>query len=189
MPITHTLTLTNFQYAGEARYRLEAQGTQSSVEQDIALTITCSQDWLGPITGFAACPQQPAIAVFAVWQPFEGGVMLWFSDTREIWVMTNHDHQVQVFADTFNEGDPNPADDAPAERFTPQRGFGKVWAMLGGAASPLGWAYAAETGFDSARQAAGSRSYTTYIQGPGTTVYATTIIPQLEIGLWTQVTE
>jgi hypothetical protein len=187
LPLEHSLTLTGFQYAGEARYRLEARGTQSTVHEDITFTITCSQAWLGPITGFATCPQEPALAVFAVWQPFEGGVMLWFSDSREIWVMTNTDNRVQVFTDTYVDGDPDPADDAPENRFTPERGFGKVWESLGGGASPLGWAYAPETGFDSARQVAGSRAYTTYIQGPGATVYAVTIIPQLEIGLWTQV--
>ena len=186
-PLSNSLTLTDFRYAGEARYRLEAQGTHNAVHQDITLEITCSQRWLGPMTGSTACPQEPPLAVFAVWQPFEGGVMLWFSDSREIWVMINSDHRVQVFADTYGDGEPNPSDEAPADRFTPERGFGKVWAMLGGAASPLGWAYAPETGFDSARQAAGSRAYTTYIQGPGATVYAVTIIPQLEIGLWTQV--
>lgn len=187
LPLAHSVTLTNFQYAGEVRYRLEAQGTQSAVHEDITFDVTCSQTWLGPMTGFDACPQEPPRAVFAAWQPFEGGVMLWFSDTHEIWAMTNADHRVQVFADTYVNGEPNPPDDAPQDRFTPKRGFGKVWQTLGGPGSPLGWAYAPETGFDSARQAAGSRSYTTFIQGPGATVYAVTIIPQLEIGLWTQV--
>src|SRR5690606_27397003 len=113
--------------------------------------------------------------------PFEGGVMLWFSDTQQIWVMTNSDHRVQVFEDTYIEGEPNPTGNAPDERYTPERGFGKVWQGLGGPEkSTLGWALAPETGFDSARQSAGSRSYTTYIQGPGETIYAVTLIPQLE---------
>jgi hypothetical protein len=44
-----------------------------------------------------------------------------------------------------------------------------------------------EIGFDSARQPAGRTSYTTYIQGPGETVYAITEIPGMEMGYWAQV--
>lgn len=111
--------------------------------------------------------------------------MIWFSDTREIWVMTNADHRVQVFPDTYLEGEPSPDVEAPDNRFPAVRGFGRVWIAVGGPDGPLGWALAEETGFDSARQNAGSRSFTTYIQGPGETVYAVTLIPQLDIGLWT----
>jgi hypothetical protein len=181
------LTLSDFQYAGLKRFRLEVEGGGETVSQDITIEVTCSQPWLGSISGFSACPAEPARAVFAAWQPFAGGVMLWFSDTQEIWVLTNADHRVQVFADTFTEGEPDPAFAAPEDRYTPTRGFGKVWEVLGGPDSPLGWALAPETGFDSARQPAGTRSFTTYIQGPGATVYAVTRIPSLAVGLWTQV--
>ena len=187
-PLQHEIALSDFKYAGPVRYRLEVRGAGEIVTEDITLDVTCSQQWLGAMTGFEACPQEPPIAVFAAWQPFEGGVMLWFSDTQQIWVMTNSDHRVQVFEDTYVEGEPNPASDAPDERYTPERGFGKVWQGLGGPEGALGWALAPETGFDSARQSAGSRSYSGYIQGPGETVYAVTLIPQLEVGLWTEVT-
>ncbi len=187
VPASGEITISNYRYAGEKRYRLEVQAGNALITEDLTFTITCSQVWLGPLTGLVTCPAEPPRAVFAAWQPFEGGSVLWFSDTSEIWVLTNTDQRVQIFADTFVEGEANPEYAAPADRFTPERGFGKVWQILGGPDSPLGWALAAETGFDSARQAAGSRSYTTYIQGPGTTVYAITLIPQLEVGLWAQV--
>jgi hypothetical protein len=181
------LLVGGYRYAGIKRYRLEVEGSGETISQDLTFEVTCSQTWLGPFSGFASCPAEPAQAVFAAWQPFEGGVMLWFSDTSEIWVLTNVDQRVQIFADTYVEGDPNSDASAPDDRHTPERGFGKVWESLGGPDSALGWALSSETGFDSARQSAGSRSYTTYIQGPGTTVYAVTLIPQIEVGLWTQV--
>ncbi|HLV37357.1 MAG TPA: hypothetical protein VKY59_19720 [Spirillospora sp.] len=187
VPLTGEITISNFRYAGLKRFRLEVRGAGDTVTEDITIEVTCSQRWLGPVTGFSACPQSPPLAVFAAWQPFEGGIMLWFSDTREIWVMTNADHRVQVFPDTFVEGEPDPLITAPEDRYTPVRGFGRVWAALGGEDSPLGWALAEETGFDSARQPVGSRSYTTFIQGPGDTVYAVTLIPQIGVGLWTPV--
>lgn len=185
VPLTHTTEpIGGFQYAGPARFRLEVTGGPESITQDIVLTITCSQASLGPTNGFTACPQDPPAAVFAAWQPFEGGVMLWFFDTQEIWVMTNGDQQLDVFPDTFVEGMAPPPFEAPADRFVPERGFGRVWEALGGPDGPLGWALTQEIGFDSARQAASRRSFTTYIKGPGRTVYAVTQIPQLEIGLW-----
>lgn len=188
VPLRHTTTEAGgFQYAGPARFRLEVTSGLVTATQDITLTITCSQPPLGPSNGFTACPQDPPATVFAAWQPFEGGVMMWFFDTREIWVMTSADHRIQVFPDTFVEGMADPDFEAPVERFVPVRGFGRVWDELGGPESALGWALAPETGLDSARQAASRRSFTTYIKGPGDTVYAVTQIPQLGIGLWAQV--
>lgn len=187
MPLRGETTVSDFAYAGPHRFRLEVRGAGESVTEDLTVEITCSQQWLGPVTGFKACPHNPPLAVFAAWQPFEGGVMLWFSDTREIWVMTNDDHRVQVFPDTYLEGEPSPNLEAPEDRYPAVRGFGRVWIAVGGPDGPLGWALSEETGFDSARQSAGSRSFTTYIQGPGENVYAVTLIPQLNIGLWTTV--
>jgi hypothetical protein len=181
------ITLSDFAYAGLHRFRLEVRGAGESITEDVTVEITCSQQWLGDVTGFSACPQNPPLAVFAAWQPFEGGVLIWFSDTREIWVMTNEDHRVQVFPDTYLEGEPSPNLEAPEDRYPAVRGFGRVWIAAGGPEGLLGWALSEETGFDSARQSAGSRSFTTYIQGPGETVYAVTLIPQLNVGLWTTV--
>jgi hypothetical protein len=134
------------------------------------------------------CPEDPARTVTAVWQPFQGGVMMWFSDTHQIYVMTNADGRVSVFNDPYVEGMADPTAVAPEGLLTPTRGFGQIWQALGGAeGSGLGWAMTAETGFDSARQPAGRTSYTTYVQGPGATVYAITEVPGLEGGYWTQV--
>lgn len=188
LPVQGALTLNDFRYAGPARYRLEVLGGDESVTQDIVVNVTCSQAWLGGVTGNAACPDDPALATFGAWQPFEGGVMIYFGDTRQIYVMTNDDHRVQVFSDTFAEGMEEPEiSDIPDGRFAGRRGFGIVWRELGGPESPLGWALAEEIGFDSGRQAAGRISYTTYVQGPGATVYAVTLIPDSTVGFWTSV--
>ncbi|MAS36719.1 MAG: hypothetical protein CL610_22130 [Anaerolineaceae bacterium] len=188
-PLSGEITLGNFKYAGPQRFRLEVVGEsdEDTVTRHVTIEVTCSQEWLGAVTGYEACPQDPARVLFAAWQPFEGGVMIWFSDTEEIWVLTNEDQRVQVFPDTYNEGEPDPQFEAPENRFTPVRGFGRVWQALDGPDGPLGWALYDETGYDAARQPAGSRSYTTYIQGPGETVYAVTLIPQIDVRLWTQV--
>lgn len=188
LPLTGTLTVGDFSRAGTYALRLEVTGAEAAAAQDVTLEVICAQAWLGLVGASPRCPEDPARTVTAVWQPFEGGVMMWFSDTRQIYVLTNADGRIQIFNDTYVEGSPDPTATAPEGLLTPIRGFGLVWQTMGGAeASGLGWALASEIGFDSARQPAGRTSYTTYIQGPGDTVYAFTEIPGIERGFWAQV--
>lgn len=187
VPLAHSVNLHNFQYAGPMRYRLEVVDGEARDYRDIVFRVVCSQERLAPVSGFELCPDAPASPVFAAWQPFEGGMMLWFSDTRQIFVLFNDGQRVQVFADPYVTSQPEPTVTPPENRVAPMRGFGLVWRELGGPESELGWALDAEIGFDSARQVAGRQSYTIYIQGPGATVYAVTLIPGTEGGYWTQV--
>lgn len=184
-----TNAIADFRYAGSVRYRLEVIGGDESVTEDVVVEITCSQDWLGQSTGAQPCSEEPQRTIFAAWQPFQGGVMMWFSDTEQIWVLTNEDNRVQVFDDLFEEGQPDPEAEAPEGLLTPVRGFGKVWEQIGGEDSTLGWAMTSEIGYDSARQAASPRSYTVYIKGPDTLIYAVTLIPQIDIGYWTTISQ
>jgi hypothetical protein len=187
VPLAHTVTIRGFQYQGPVRYRLEVVDGDAVVTQDISLRVVCSQVWLAPTISPERCAETPASPVFGAWQPFEGGVMLWFSDTKEIYVLFNEGRRVQVFADPYLVGQPEPTMMPPDNRTAPVRGFGLVWQDLGADDGSLGWAMAEEIGFDSARQAAGRQSFTTYIQGPGATVYAVTIIPGTDGGYWTRV--
>jgi hypothetical protein len=187
VPLAHSVNLRDFQYAGRMRYRLEVVDGDAMDYRDIFFRVVCSQVSLVPTSGAELCADAPAQPVFAAWQPFEGGVMIWFSDSRQIFVMFNNTHEVRVFADPYVTSQPEPTELPPDNRVAPVRGFGLVWRELGGAESDLGWALSEEIGFDSARQPAGHQSYTTYIQGPGATVYAVTLVPGADGGYWTQV--
>ncbi len=188
LPVEYTITdIGGFIYPGDVRYRLEVIGEEETVTEDVTLAVTCSQPPLVPNEGQYPCPQDPAQSVFAAWQPFQGGIMMWFFDRDEIWVMLNEDNRLIILEDTYEEGAEELDDEAPENFFTPTRGFGQAWNRLGRAEGLLGWGLQDSIGFDSARQAAGPRSFTTYIQGPGESVYAITYIPQLDIGYWTQV--
>jgi hypothetical protein len=189
VPLAHTAVLRDFHNAGPMRYRLEIVDGEAREYRDIFFTVVCSQQWLGTMTGVQRCPDVPATPVFAAWQAFEGGIMLWFSDTRQIYVLFNEGRRVQVFADPYLTSQPEPTANPPSNRVAPVRGFGLVWRELGAQDGELGWAREEEIGFDSARQAAGRQSYTTYIQGPGATVYAVTLVPNTDGGYWTQVAE
>lgn len=188
-PLAGEMSVRGFQYAGQVRYRLEVVGAEGErVAESITLDVTCSHQSLALTSGFVRCPDAPPLASFAVWQPFEGGVMLYFADTGEIYVMTRADQRVQVFRDVFEEWMPSVEyPDIPDDRFAAIRGFGVVWNQLGGPGGALGWALAREGGIDTARQPAGRLSYTTYIRGAGAAVYAVTLVPGESVGYWMQV--
>ncbi len=119
--------------------------------------------------------------VFTAWQPFQGGVMMWFQDTRQIWVFTNTDSRVTVYPDLWN-GSSTVNVTAPVGLFTPQRGFGAIWQALGGSSGLLRWAMSPEVGYDSgARRVVGSELQ---IDGPGDTEYGVTMLPNSNTGIF-----
>lgn len=186
-PVNGMLTIDGFQQAGSVVFRLEVVDSAGAVaRRDLTVTVTCAHAWLDGVGAAPRCPDGPALTVFAVWQPFEGGILIWFSDSGHIYMLTHADGRVRIYEDRYVEGQPDPGDTPPEGRFTPVRGFGQLWQALGGGSSVLGWALAPETGFDSARQPAGRLAYTTYIAGPEGLVYAITDVPGLEAGFWRQ---
>lgn len=187
VPLAYTTPpISGFRYAGPVRYRLEVVDGEASATRDVTVEVVCAHEAIGEVAGFHACPVEPIRYVFTAWQPFERGVMMWISESRQIWVMTDDQH-LQIFDDRYQEGDPTPAAVAPPDRFTPQRGFGRVWEGLGGPDSRLGWALGEETGYDAGWQPAGRYSFTTYIGGPFGILYAITIIPGSSTGYWVQI--
>lgn len=187
VPLEYTTPpVSGFRYAGPARYRLDVQDGESRVTKDVLLEVVCTHERIGEVAGFQACPIEPIRYVFTAWQPFERGDMMWISESGQIWVMTD-DQRLRIFEDRYQEGDPTPAAAPPPDRFTPQRGFGRVWEALGGPDSPLGWALGEETGYDAGWQPAGRNSYTTYVGGPFGILYAITLIPGTDTGYWVQI--
>jgi hypothetical protein len=121
----------------------------------------------------------PTNKVYAAWQPFEGGVMIWWSDLDQIWVLINPvgntPGQAYIYQDNWtNQG--ISAGSPPLGRYGAVRGFGYIWAnYLSGGAGQLGWAYAPEIGYDSAARTVSGNGYR--IQGPGETEYFVSFIP------------
>lgn len=122
--------------------------------------------------------------VVSAQQLFQNGMMLWRADTREIWVILNNSTQLQVFDDTYIDGEADPTASPPNTYFVPKRGFGKIWAQLGGEKGALGWGTAPEAQISLTIQAAGRVSYTTYIKLPDGAIYATTVFPRQAKGWW-----
>lgn len=105
-----------------------------------------------------ACPLTQQ-TVRAAHLDFEGGFMIWRSDTREIYVLYD-DRTYAAYADTWAEGEPvNIPETPPAGRAAPGRGFGKLWANNPDLRARLGWATGGEdsyqTPFETAVELAG----------------------------------
>lgn len=94
------------------------------------------------------CPLTAAMPIDSASQPFDGGTMLWASmPTRSIYVLYNNG-TYQRYDDTWVEKvDPDSTGEtAPAGKFAPIRGFGKVWHNNPPVKNGLGWATATEAG-------------------------------------------
>jgi hypothetical protein len=94
------------------------------------------------------CPTGRAAQVGASYRAFEGGHMIWRSDTNEIYV-----HFSDGTASIFLEQDYAKAPAAelegapPLNRQAPDSGFGRVWANAPGVREKLGWALDDEQGY------------------------------------------
>ncbi len=142
---------------------------------------TCSQ--LVRAEGEQGCVN-PSQGIQGAQQLFQNGMMIWREDTGEIWVMTHDETMLHVYEDTYIEGEPDPTATPPSTFFVPVRGFGKVWAEMGGENSALGWATAPEGQISLTVQPAGRVSYTEYIQLPEGTIYAAKFLPNTGSGWW-----
>jgi hypothetical protein len=107
--------------------------------------------------------------VWAAYQPFEGGYMVWRSDIREIYVLYS-DGDYETYADIWQEGASVAIADTPPQGLqAPVRGFGKLWANQPDVREKLGWAIAVESGYTMAVEtiSGGSGRY------PGTSTWFT----------------
>jgi hypothetical protein len=99
------------------------------------------------------CPAGPATTSDAAEQYFEGGRMIWLGTEKVIYVLLN-DGGLHTYTDTWTEGQPvvDPGIAAPAGRYKPVRGFGRVWGSDPYIRSRLGWAMAPEQGYQAQLQ-------------------------------------
>jgi len=89
-------------------------------------------------------------STWAVQESFERGVMFWWEDTDEIYVLTQSGNW-EMYMDTWLEGmDEYSCSGVPPHEslLMPKWGFGKVWCeQLGGSNPTIGWATTEEQGY------------------------------------------
>ncbi len=99
------------------------------------------------------CPLGPAETIFMAYQPFEQGMMFWWS-TGEIYALSLQPVSGVAspfwrVADQWQEGMPqdDPSMTVPAGLLQPIRGFGLAWRTNAQIRTALGWAVSNESGY------------------------------------------
>ncbi|MFN8374720.1 MAG: hypothetical protein U0694_17795 [Anaerolineae bacterium] len=91
-----------------------------------------------------ACPTSQISAVVTQ-QNFERGIMLWRSDTREIYVLSDNGI-FSNYSDNWN-GEALTVETPPPGLLQPQMGFGYLWQNDSFVRTSLGWAVGPEQGY------------------------------------------
>jgi hypothetical protein len=88
--------------------------------------------------------------IYAAFQSYENGYMVWRSDTGGIWVFGNNGWLATYYPEASYKNLPdNPiTDPTPAGLTRPVSGFGRVWGNFADVRQALGWAVAAEIGYE-----------------------------------------
>lgn len=131
-------------YVTQVIYYLGARDANGVLRKAfVTVGIRCPYaDYLAP-----QCPLTRE-TIWAAYEPFEHGHMVWRSDRREIWVLYDGGYY-EAYDDTYQEGQPSDIEEVPPQGlFAPVRGFGKVWATLPWVRARLGWATGPESGYD-----------------------------------------
>ncbi|MEJ2735827.1 MAG: hypothetical protein P8189_20060 [Anaerolineae bacterium] len=154
------------EYTEAVKYYFGARDAEGGLHKAyVTVGILCRYDeYMAP-----RCPLTQD-AVWAAYEPFERGHMVWRSDTREIIVLYADGRKYEVYDDTWQEGDPVDVPGTPPPGLqAPVRGFGHLYAHQPGVREGLGWATAPEAGYTMEVETihGGSGRY------PGTSVYFT----------------
>jgi hypothetical protein len=130
-------------YVESAKYYLGARDANGVLAKAyVTVAVICSYDeYFAP-----RCPLTQD-EVWAAYEPFEHGDMIWRSDSSEIHVLYD-DGSYETYTDTWQEGDPVTISGAPPPGlYAPVRGFGNLYASQPHVRERLGWATAPESGY------------------------------------------
>ncbi len=101
--------------------------------------------------GALGCPVAPTSIVWAAYESFERGAMLWRSDTNLSYILFG-DGSWTPSNETWNGQEPPWRGEPPPGFYRPERGFGYIWGVRDDVFTRLGWATMPEKGFCAAVQ-------------------------------------
>lgn len=144
LPATGSITLqVPENYVESIKYYLGARDVNGALYQAyVTVGIICRY-------GVHIAPRCPLTqdSIWAAYESFERGHMVWRGDTHEIYVLYD-DGAYEYYEDTWQEGEPiNIPSTPPAGLFAPVRGFGNLYANHPRVQGRLGWATAVEVGY------------------------------------------
>ncbi len=141
----HTVKVEYFEAGGEASISI-------SWEKQVAETPDCTIQPHSSLSSFwthssLGCASAEASTIWAAWQPFEGGNMIWRQTEDAVYVYAN-DGDWTRFEDNWNEQALSNNRGTPATGLqSPVRGFGYLWETNDTVFNDLGWATGSEKGF------------------------------------------
>ena len=122
----------------------------------------------------AAQTAQPALqtnqTVYGTMQEFEHGLMVWRSDTAQIWALIDDGTAFSFPASSYGSLPDNPIFGNPPSRLRPIFGFGKVWGNVSNIRTLLGWPVRQEIGFNMPISTAGGVTSITQLNGTVITI-------------------
>jgi len=101
--------------------------------------------------GALGCPAAPTTIVWAAYEGFERGAMLWRSDDNLSYVLYG-DGTWAPSNETWDGQEASLRGEAPSGLYRPERGFGYIWGVRDDVFARLGWATMPEKGFCAAIQ-------------------------------------
>jgi hypothetical protein len=131
------------EYTESVKYYLGARDANGVLHKAyITVGVICRYDeYVAP-----RCPLAQD-TIWAAYEPFERGYMVWRSDTREIYVLYA-DGSYETHEDIWQEGEPVDIQAAPPPGLhVPVRGFGNLYAHQPHIRAGLGWATEPEAGY------------------------------------------
>ena len=132
--------------------------------RELPLTVACRHDFFFDNTD--DCRLADPVGADAAYQTFEGGVMVWRSDTRQVYGLLNNGLAFLI-TETFDGSQNTWGGDIPEGRYLPQNGFGQVWASNDGVRTGFGWGTTEERGYAGTFQrGANGNLNTTYYNTP-----------------------
>ena len=142
---SHTVKVEYFEASGEASISV-------SWEKQVAETPSCDVRPHDSLSSFwthssLGCASAAASTVWAAWQPFENGNMIWRQNDDAVYVYADNGNWAR-YDDNWNEQDlSNNRGTPPTGLKSPVRGFGYLWETNDDVFADLGWATADERGF------------------------------------------
>lgn len=131
------------------------------VSKSVLVETTCPYTYFvsDPVNQGDRCPRGNATTTDAVYQPFEGGLMVWYRADRaeeSVTVLYNDGTGIVIYPQgTLAEGE---IDEMPPEGYyAPERSFGRIWLDNTDVRERLGWATTGEVNYTATYQAADVR--------------------------------
>ena len=142
---THTVKVEYFEASGMASISV-------SWEKQVVVTPSCDTQPHESLSSFwshssLGCASAEASTVWAAWQPFEGGNMIWRQNEDALFVYAD-DGDWARYEDNWNDQAlSNNRGTPPTGKQSPVRGFGYLWETNDSVYNDLGWATGGEKGF------------------------------------------